>query len=677
VDRRADIWAFGVVLLEMLTGKQLFTGDTAAETLASVIKEPIAIDRLPASTPPAVRQLIARCLERDVRRRLQHIGEARIALEGPFQIAPETKAAAPKRVVRAVAAGGALLLLALAALGWLHLRESSPHLPTIRFQVQLPEKWAAASFQISPDGRYLAMTNSDAVLQHSRLWIRPLDGLEATALSGTEGASYPFWSPDSASLAFFAGGKLKRIAVSGGPPQIICDAPGSRGGGTWGRDGTILFVATLNHFSLVTAAGGAPADVPAAIAGEQRRFPRFLPDGRHFLYVRTASGPSGDGVYVASLDAGAPIRLLPGTASAWFVPADAAPSGGYLLFRQQGALMAQAFDVKRFKLSGPAIPVADRVGAEFTYRNTSYSASDTGVLVYTALIEGNKELVWLDRSGKQIQTAGPTGVYNNFRLSPDGVNVAFDRSETEIGSSDIWALDTRRQIASRLTSDPAVENLPIWSPDGLRLVFPSNRSGTFDLYSKAATGTGQEELVIKLGTPTGWGTDWSRDGRFILYQMPGETTGQDLWVAPQFGDRKPYPYLHTQFNEQDGKFSPDGRWIAYVSDESGRDEIYVQSFPLSGEKRRISAAGGIVPSWRKDGAELFYLGSDRNLVAVPIQIGKTVNAGVPKALFPLPESARRNSYAASDDGQRFLVARSVGDDPPLTVVVNWQAALKK
>jgi Tol biopolymer transport system component len=251
-----------------------------------------------------------------------------------------------------------------------------------------------------------------------------------------------------------------------------------------------------------------------------------------------------------------------------------------------------------------------------------------------------------------------------------------DRSVAQ-SAQDIWVLDLLRGVTSRLTFDPAIDNLPIWSPDGQRILFPSNRKGSFDLYIKAASGAGQEEPLIKMGTPTGWATDWSRDGRFILYQIPGAKTGQDLWIAPQFGDRKPFPYLQTQFNEQAGAFSPDGRWIAYVSDESCRNEIYVQAFPLSGEKHEISSGGGSEPYWRKDGTELFYLAADRNLMAIPVKLGTTITPGTPKALFPVPLSEQQHSYAVTGDGQRFLVSRLAGEMPPITVVLNWEAGLKK
>jgi Tol biopolymer transport system component len=280
----------------------------------------------------------------------------------------------------------------------------------------------------------------------------------------------------------------------------------------------------------------------------------------------------------------------------------------------------------------------------------------------------------VDRTGKELESLDLPGGYLNFRLSPDERKVAIDRRVES--NTDIWVVDLVRHPTSRLTSDPATDNLPIWSPDGSRVLFPSNRDSGFDLYVKAATGAGHEELLIKLGTPTGFATDWSRDGRFILYQIPGTNTGQDLWVSPQFGDRKPYPYLQTQFNDQDGRFSPDGRWIAYVSDESGINEVYVQAFPLSGEKQQISSGGGSQPQWRKDGSELLYVAANRNLMAVPVNLSGVFQAGAAKALFPVTVSFPGIwSYALSGDGQRVLMNKMVGELHPITVVLNWTASL--
>jgi len=313
----------------------------------------------------------------------------------------------------------------------------------------------------------------------------------------------------------------------------------------------------------------------------------------------------------------------------------------------------------------------------------SFSASPNGILVFSSSggpggTSSNQELVWVDRKGNKIGSASAPGGYDNFRLSRDEKSIVFDRPIAG-AQQDIYVLDLIRGVSVRLTFDPATDNLPIWSPDGLRVLFPSNRNGFFDLYLKAATGAGQEEPLVKLGTPTGWATDWSKDGRFIIYRIPGSKTGQDLWISPQFGDKKPFPYLNTQFNEQEGAFSPDGKWIAYVSNESGRDEVYVQSFPLSGSKFQISTGGGSEPYWRADGTELFYVSAGRSLMAVPIKIKPAFEPGLPLRLISLPAIAQLHSYAVSGDGQRFLIVNPAGGETSgsLVVLVNWQAIIKK
>jgi Tol biopolymer transport system component len=313
--------------------------------------------------------------------------------------------------------------------------------------------------------------------------------------------------------------------------------------------------------------------------------------------------------------------------------------------------------------------------------------SENGTLAYGAVISATIQLVWTDRTGKSIGLFGPPGAYNRFRLAPDEKRIAFD-----VANQDIWVLDAVRGVTSRLTSDPALDNVPMWSPDGLRVLWASNRNAGYDVYAKSATGTGQEELLIKMGTGNGFASDWSMDGRFVLYQMPG-SKGQELWIAPQFqeragGDRKPFPYLQSQFDEQEGRFSPDGKWVAYVSNESGWDEIYVRSFPISGAKFQISSGGGSERQWRKDGTELFYLAADRYLMAVPVKLGRSgsesFQAGLPTRLMTVPFAAggagiAPRSYALSNDGQRFLIpsATASGNAPSLTVVLNWQSGLKK
>jgi Tol biopolymer transport system component len=676
VDRRADIWAFGVVLYEMLTGKTLFTGETASDTLASVLKEQPDVDRLPWQ----VRRLLRSCLEKDPRKRLRDIGDMRLLLnEPPPRDDAATTQSSRVRLLPWALAG--VFLAAAAAVAFVHFRESAPTPRNARFQMGTPDKTSLIAFRVSPDGRFLAFSASEAgggAGGVRRLWVRPLDSLEARVLAGTDGAGQMFWSPDSAFLGFFAQGKLKKVRVTGGPPEALCDALNS-GRGSWSRDGTIIFApGPVEPIYRVPAAGGVPIAVTRLAAAESHYTPEFLPDGRRFLFWVTGTAePDARGIYVGSLDGTAPIRILrdDSTSTPVYAPPAESSRSGHLLFQRENTLMAQPFDPERVQVTGDVFPIAEPVG--------QFSVSGNGVLAYAYGVgwqAGSSELVWLDRTGKELESAGPPGIYNNFRLSPDEKRIAFDRSGPSVPAPDIWVLDAVRGVTSRLTFDTAADNLPIWSPDGLRVLFPARRGGAFDLYIQGATGAGQEEPLIKMGTPSGWGSDWSQDGRFVLYQRPGTTTGQDLWIAPQAGDRNPFPYLQAPFNEQNGVFSPDGRWIAYVSDESGRNEVYVQAFPLSTEKRQISTTGGSDPAWRKDGTELFYLAADRNLMTTPVKAGGAMfEPGTPKALFQVPGNVTRRSYAAGSTGQRFLVSRPVGEvaNTPVTVVMNWQAELAK
>ena len=382
-------------------------------------------------------------------------------------------------------------------------------------------------------------------------------------------------------------------------------------------------------------------------------------------------------MYVGSLEDGLqPIRLLPDSTTVRYAPPASSGGSGHLLFVREATLMAQPFDPETLRLAGEAFPMAEGV--------TQFSVSESGALAYmSGTSMAHQELVWLDRSGRQIESGGPPGDYGGFRLSPDEKSIAFFRSEG--GNVDTWVLDMIRGVPSRISFEPGVDNLPIWSPDGLRILWPSNRNGSFDLHVKAASGAGQDELFIKMGTSRGWATDWSRDGRFILYLQPGGKGDLDLWVAPQSPERagseqKPVPYLQSAFSEENAVFSPDGRWIAYVSDESGRREVYVQAFPLTNEKDRISTGGGTDPAWRRDGAELFYLASDRNLMAVPVRANAAAfEPGVAQVLFPIPGTEIRRSYAPSGDGTRFLITRPADSATtvPITVMLNWQAESKK
>jgi eukaryotic-like serine/threonine-protein kinase len=679
VDRRADIWSFGVVVWEMLTGKRLFESESVSHTLADVLRGEIDFNRLPSSTPAPIRELLKRCLDRDPKTRLRDIGEARIAIQR-YLADPEAGTEVPRQAKKphpAWVVSTALFALAALALALVHFRETPPVERNVRFKIAPPEQSAIQMFKVSPDGRYLAFVSGN------KLWVRPLDALQSHALAGTEGATLPFWSPDNAYLAFFAQGKLKKIAATGGPSQTLCDAPMTRGG-TWNAAGVILFApSSTSPLYRVSSAGGVAVPVTKLEAGStSHRLPEFLPGGQRFLYTSTGTSEQS-GIYAGSLDGAPPVRLLPDVSSVVYVPQTAQDGVGYVLFRRETTLMAQLFDPLRLRLAGEVFPVVEQVGVSSGSPTTSlgaFSASQSGVLVYGSInTGGNQSLAWVDRAGKRTELAG-LGMYSNFRLAPDQERIAFNRDAQDGAGADIWVLDTVRGVPTRITFDRAfVDSDPVWSPDGRSVIWRASHTGPVNLYVKSATGSDQEDLFVKTDTANALPTDWSRDGRFVAYQASATHTGWDLWIAPQFGDKKPFPYLQSQFDEQAGAFSPDGHWIAYVSNESGRDEVYVQPFPLSGSKFQISTGGGSEPQWRADGTELFYVSADRKLMVVPTKLGGGFQAGLPKSLISVPGNGSHRSYALSNDGQRFLVVVPTegGSSPPVTVVLNWQAGLHK
>ena len=685
IDARSDIFSFGLVLYEMLTGKRAFEGSSPASVIAAIMERPAP--SIATLAPASLDRLLQRCLAKDPDDRWQSARDLKAELEW-IASTPDTGVVAPSRPRFGWAWAGTTIaaLAALSSLALVHLRESRPPEPrTVRYQIPPPEKSSIDFFKLSPDGRLLAF------IADRRLWIRSLDTLQARPLEGAEGADEMFWSPDSQFIAFFAKGKLNKIAASGGPVQVLCNVSQAHGG-TWNRDGVIVLPLSLTSgLFQVSAGGGAPvplAKLGASAPTAPETSPEFLPDGRHFLSWSLAGHlgkPDEAGIYVGSLDGTPAIRLLPATSNASYVPAGGAPGqDGYLLFRRGEALMAQRFNPTRLSLSGEAFPIAEKVGGSVLW--AAFSVSENGTLVFApAGGASDVQLAWWDRGGKQAGTFGPPGIYDNFRLSPDEKRLTYTTARADNG--DVWVLDSIRGVPSRLTFDPGIDDPPMWSPDGLRVVWASNRAGSFDLYVKSANGAGTEQLLVKMGTPAGWPEDWSRDGRFLLYQIPGAKTGQDLWIAPQSSqaDRKPSPYLQTEFDEKHGRFSPDGRWVAYTSNESGRDEVYVQSFPLSGAKFQISAGGGTEPQWRRDGTELFYIAEDRTLIAVPIGLANSasepVQVGPPKRLLPVPVLDTfivGRSYEVSNDGQRFLMRAPAtrATASPLTVVLNWQTQLK-
>ena len=706
LDKRTDIWSFGCVLHEMLTGRQAFAGETVSDTIAAILEREPEWKALPDTTPVSVRQLLKRCFEKDPRRRVRDIGDARIelddALAGRAIGAPVARRAGRERV--AWIASALVTVAAALAVGTVLFPQRAPADTRAYRSSILPSPGASrpagllpsSRFALSPDGRRLAFVGTDAG-GVTGLWVQSLDEPAGQPLAGTEGALMPFWSPDSRFIGFVARGKVKKIDATGGPPLILAEhTGGGNAGATWNRDGVILLSGPSlgNPIRRVSALGGAPSPVTTlnADAGETvHDFPFFLPDGRHFLYLAVGSKTGGsvnpNGIYVTALDSNERKLLVPGGSNAKYAE-------GHLLFLREQTLMAQPFDVERLELTGAAVPIADDVAiGGLTGISGGYSVSETGVLAYQTgqvVVGGpadtSTQLVWFDRSGRAIGALGDQADYGDLELASDGKRAAVSLSDRARRTRDIWLVDLARGLRTRFTFDPAYERSSVWSPDGNRVVFNSNRKGSMDLYQKASSGSGaEEELLIDSRDKSP--TDWSPDGRFILFEVSATGATADLWVLPLFGDRKPFPFLQTPFDEVSGRFSADGRWIVYASDESGRSEVYVAPFPGQGEtpgsKWQISTTGGAQPRWRNDGKEIFYLAPDKRLMAVAVNgQGSAFERGAVRSLFdtraPLTINPR-SAYDVSPDGQRFLVNTLVDEDAaaPITLVVNWPALLKK
>jgi Tol biopolymer transport system component len=687
VDKRADIWAYGVVLYEMLTGKQPFAGETVSDTLAAVLRSEPLWDAIPVG----MRWLVRRCLEKNVRTRLQAIGEARIALDRTLRGEVAEGPPAPKPPLARFgpwAAAMALSMIVGFGLAYAYLRQRPPEPQTLRFSIALPQKNTLDGMSLSPDGRYLAM----AFLSEGKttLWLRALDALESQHLPGTDRARFPFWSPDSRFIGFFTDDKLKKIALTGGPAQTLCDA--LRGaGGSWNRDGTIVFGIRAGGLQRVSAEGG----VPSRVSSEEGRprLPAFLPDGRQFLYLvpaRFATQSRPTGIYAGSLDSSTDRHLLTDNSDAMYAPG-LGHRTGFLLFVRGETLVAQPFDPTRAQLAGDLFPVAEYVRSHDRDLNyEQFSVSHSGILAYQAgVISESSALTWFDREGKRLGALGEPGRYNAVALSPDQKRAAVVRIEPGGTNSDIWVWDLARNTASRLTFDPSVDDHPVWSPDGSRIAFASQRGGRFSIYQKASLGTGGEELLFRSPDEDVMPLDWSRDGRYIVYRTLSTRTRSSLWLLPLGGDAKPIPFAQSGFRTIDARFSPDGKWIAYVSEDTERTEVYLRAVPGGtssgpGAQWQVSTEGGQRPAWRADGKELFYVALDRRLMAVPIATGAGVEKGAPRSLFQtrvfgFSLVSVSSPYSVATDGRRFLINSlpEEVEEAPITVWVNCQAGLKK
>jgi eukaryotic-like serine/threonine-protein kinase len=703
VDHRSDIFSFGVILYEMLTGRRAFDGDSVVETMHSILKDdvPELEDTSEVRIPPALNKLMRRCVEKKPEDRFHSAHDLGFALDavasptnssgsGPATSAAEAVAGTRRStwLGRAAWAAAGLFLISTVFLSTSYFRRTPIDRQTMRFSISPPEKHTfSESFALSPDGQQIAFVALGAVGGTS-LWLLPLTSVEPRQLAGTEGASFPFWSPDSRTIGFFAGGKLRKIEVSGGPTQTLADVSGDPRGGTWTPDGTIIFAPiTTSPLMRVSASGGPASELTkldAELGQTSHRWPSMLPDGRHFLYFGRGSRPDKQGIYVTSIDSPESKFLIATPLAGAYTESDGT---GYILFIRESALMVQRFDPGDLSLSGePALLAQGVLFFPGEIGPTAYSAfsASAGRLIYRTGDQQTTRLTWFDRSGKSLGSISEPGGHHEPSLSKDGTKVLFGRSEGS-DRQDIYLQDLSRGSTTRLTFDRATDATSVFSPDESQIVFHSERTGTGGIYRKSSSGAGDEELLKDSEDRIAYPDSWSRDGKYLLFMKGGGAkTKIDLWVLPMTGDPTPFPYLVTQFLETHAQFSPDGRWVAYTSDESGRAEVYIQSFPIGAGKWQISTAGGDQSQWRSDGKELFYLAADRSVMAVSIGGSGTLEIGRPTALFqaavPLAGIAdSRNDYVPTQDGQRFLVnmLADTTNSQPLTFVLNWAADLKK
>ncbi len=670
-DARSDLFAFGCVLYEMLSGKRAFEGASAASIIAAILeREPVPLD-----LHPPLGRVIAKCLAKDPDERFQNARDLKYNLA----LAMEPRILNQAKTSRWPWAAAAATLVLGALGGWLFSQNAKTTVDeqAVRFQLTPPEggRFDESSLAVSADGRLLAYVVSGKGPR--QLWVRPLDGA-ARALPGTDGAFYPFWSPDSRSLGYIAAGKMWRIDLTAGAPTVIGDAPGMVLRGTWGDSGLIISGANGNGpLRQVSASGGAPVPLTKldASRGESyHAWPQFLPSGRSVLFYAGAAKAEDSGIYAARLDNPTQHSRIVATTEGDFRFA-----AGYLLWRRGTTLMAQRFDPDRLAVSGNVRPVADPVGAQGR-GNLALAASSNGVLLYGEKSGDFEQLTWFNRAGESVGTVGPPGVYTRFAPSPDGRRLVVCKRQND--TSDLWTVDLERDAWSRLTFSPGTNDFPVWSPDGNFIVFSSGNP--WNLIRKNSNGAGSEERIAAFVKAPQYATSWSRDGRSLLYHERDAGSGStNLWVLPVSADgkaepgAKARPYRDGQFDEDYGRFSPEPnpRWVAYTSNETGRREVFIQAYPQPTGKWMVSNGGGSFPAWGPDGRELFYASPDGKLMAVKLTLG--ADSVQPSASVALFNSRGFNGFAVAPDGKRFLMAvRAESAPQPLQVILNWPALLK-
>jgi serine/threonine protein kinase/Tol biopolymer transport system component len=682
-DKRADIWSFGVVLYEMLTGRHLFRGETVSDTLAAVLKTDPDWKALPAETPQSIRRLLRRCLERDRKCRTRDIGDALLEI-GEARAEPDAPAvtASPKPVSRFLP----WIAAALLALPAIWLMRPKPEERLLQLEVSAPPGHTFGTtnisfYAVSPDGGNLAFIARSADGKGS-LWVRPLDATQAIRLPGTEGAIAPFWDPTSRWIGFGASEKLQKIEVRGGQPQVLCDAGPSFFSGTWSRDGVILFSDASRTIRRVSAAGGVPSQVLSLDESRKETrqlLPQFLPDGRRFLYFSFAQQ---FGVAVGSLEGKSRFLMINPNSLGHYAPSRDGKT--YLLFIRGNQLMAQPFDAGKAAVSGEPVFIAEPLQSG----GPTFSASENGVLIFRRSWGGQAQLTWFDREGKPLGTAGDAGMIFSFRISPDQKSVAFNQADGM--TDDIWLFDGERGSTTRFTFGPGIASWPVWSPEGSRIAYSARRSDENLVIDRPASGFGKETVLYRATGRSYFPQSWSRDGRWLL--LTGGSSGSFylLPMGPEGsgGERQPIPFPESPAGGLQPSISPDGRWLLYSSTQTRSQEVFVESMPeamggpAASAKKQVSVAGGTQPAWRADGKEIFYLAADGKLMSVPVESGGvSFKLGVPKPLFQtrLVFDSFYRRYDVSADGNRFLLAQPLEESTsvPITVIVNWPALLKK
>jgi Tol biopolymer transport system component len=687
-DARTDLFAFGATLYEMATGKKAFAGKSQASLISAIMTfEPPAITTVAPMLPPALERLVRACLAKEPDERIQTAHDVKLQLQWIRDAGSQAGVPAPvaeRRKSRErlawVVAGVAVALAAMALLFPGLVRRSQRPLAaraTVAPPAGMQISGIPGDAAISPDGRTIVFAASDPTGK-SRLWLRPLDALDARPIAGTEftgveSPGLPFWSPDGRSIGFFADDKLKTIPIAGGSPQVLCSASNARGG-TWNREGVILFApSSQGPLFRVSQSGGAPTQVTFFDATRHEtahRFPRFLPDGRHFLFVALPTEEGKLGTWVGELGSKDRALVASATSAAVFVPP------GHLAYVRGQSLMTQPFDLGRWQVTGEPVRIGDAPEDLSTLGTNPASASENGILIYPTSAPVSSRLTWFDRDGKALgELPVPEGGYLEIAFSPDNRRIALSRRNPSTGN-DIWIADASRGALSRLTTDESRKDSLTWSGDGSRIAYNAQRGAAYNFCERPASGSDEERPLFASSSMFMAMSQLTRDGAYLVFDDLERTTQRDLWVVPLKGDRKPVPYLRTPFNETGGSISPDGRFMLYQSDESGRTEMYVQSFPVPGQKVRISTDGAAGGAWRDDGAEILYR-SQKGLMSVSVRSGPTFEAAEPKLLMALPKESV--ALGITSDFKRFLFALATSDAPrvSLTLLTNWTSLLER